>query len=176
VRHPRAKRYVLRVLPTGRVRVTIPRWGSKRQGALFAEAQRAWIAKQQARLVRDRDRRPSTAADPEAERQCIAEARRALPPLLHALAAQHGLTVRRVSVRNQRSRWGSCSRHGHISLNWRLVQMPDAVRDYVMLHELMHLKRMDHSPAFWRLVAQACPGYEAARRYLRTVQTVAGGL
>jgi len=52
-------------------------------------------------------------------------------------------------------------------LNWRLVQMPDAVRDYVLLHELMHLKRMDHSPKFWKLVGDVCPDFKAARAWLK---------
>ena len=84
------------------------------------------------------------------------------------LAAQHGLTVARISIRNQRWRWGSCSRNGHICLNWRLATMPDSVRDYVLIHELMHLKRMDHSPKFWKLVAGACPEYKKARAWLRS--------
>ena len=83
------------------------------------------------------------------------------------LAAVHGLIVRHVSVRNQKARWGSCSRDGHICLNWRLLRMPREVRDYVMIHELMHLKRMDHSPKFWKLVARACPWYRDARAFLR---------
>lgn len=87
------------------------------------------------------------------------------------LAAEQGLTVTRVSVRNQRSRWGSCSRSGHICLNWRLIEMPDSIRDYVMLHELMHLKRMDHSPGFWKLVKQVCPSFEDARAWLRVHST-----
>ena len=94
-------------------------------------------------------------------------AARLLPPRLMELAGQHGLTVTRVSIRDQRSRWGSCGRDGHICLNWRLVQMPDWVRDYVLVHELMHLRRMDHSPKYWRLVAAAYPAYEAARAWLR---------
>jgi len=96
-----------------------------------------------------------------------ARAARELPPRLLELAAAHGLCVTRISVRNQRWRWGSCSRSGHICLNWRLVRMPPDVRDYVMIHELMHLKRMDHSPRFWKLVAAACPEYQAARQWLR---------
>ena len=56
---------------------------------------------------------------------------------------------------------------GHICLNWRLVLMPEAVRDYVLIHELMHLRRLDHSRHFWRLVAHACPDYEDSRRWLR---------
>lgn len=94
-------------------------------------------------------------------------ARRELPPRLLALAGGAGLRVTRVSVRNQRSRWGSCSSRGAISLNWRLLMMPPDVCDYVLWHELMHLKRGDHSPAFWRLVEQVCPGYRTARAWLR---------
>jgi predicted metal-dependent hydrolase len=96
-----------------------------------------------------------------------ARAKHELPPRLLELAAEFGLAVSKVSVRNQRWRWGSCSPGGHICLNWRLVSMPLWVRDYVMIHELMHLRRMDHSKKFWKLVAQACPDYESARRWLR---------
>ena len=83
------------------------------------------------------------------------------------LAEQFDLTVTRVSVRNQRARWGSCATGGRISLNWRLVQTPDDVRDYVLIHELMHLRQPNHSARFWALVAKACPGHEASRRWLR---------
>jgi predicted metal-dependent hydrolase len=94
-------------------------------------------------------------------------ARGSLVPRLRELAASHGLAVGDVSIRNQRTRWGSCSSDGRISLNWRLVQMPDDVRDYVLLHELMHLRVRNHSPRFWREVEKVCPDYERARRWLR---------
>ena len=90
-----------------------------------------------------------------------------LPSRLLELAAQHGLSVARVTVRNQKSRWGSCGRNGHISLNWRLVRMPASVRDYVLIHELMHLRELNHSAKYWALVAAACPDYDLARRWLR---------
>jgi len=182
VRHPRARRYVIRVADDGTVRVTVPRWGSKREAEAFAAREQAWIAKQQRRVEVERERRerdtrnagsapldrarvdePSGAQ----QRALRARAKRELPQRLLELAAQHCLTVTRVSVRNQRWRWGSCNRNGHICLNWRLVQMPDAVRDYVLLHELMHLKRMDHSPAFWKLVDGVCPDFKAARAWLK---------
>lgn len=83
------------------------------------------------------------------------------------LAALHQCQVRTVSIRNQRSRWGSCSRRGTISLNWRLVQVPVEVRDYIILHELMHLRVMNHSRRFWSHVATACPGYEQCEAWLR---------
>ena len=90
-----------------------------------------------------------------------------LPPRLRELGALHGLDVSRVTIRNQRTRWGSCGPDGHICLNWRLVLMPQHVRDYVLIHELMHLRRMDHSAAYWRLVEAACPDYRNARLWLR---------
>jgi predicted metal-dependent hydrolase len=166
-RHPKARRYVIRVSDDGVVRVTIPRWGSRREAAEFAERERAWIEKQRRRAAQELEtRRSATMPDP-AMSALRARAKVELPSRLLELAAEHGLRVSRVSVRNQKWRWGSCSRTGHICLNWRLVQMPDWVRDYVMVHELMHLKRMDHSLRFWKLVAAACPQYLEARACLR---------
>lgn len=95
-------------------------------------------------------------------------ARAELIPRLQELAAGHGLKVRDVTIRNQRSRWGSCARNGNIALNFRLVQMPPEIRDYVLIHELMHLRQQNHSRRFWRLVEAACPAFREAERWLRT--------
>jgi len=159
VRHRRARRYILRVDPHGRLRVTIPRGGSKREAERFALSQEAWIVRQRTRLP---NRTP-----PHVVSALRARASRDLSPRLLALAERHGLQVSNVSIRNQRTRWGSCGRNGHICLNWRLLLMPEWVRDYVLIHELMHLKRMDHSPAFWSLVHAAYPRWRAARRWLK---------
>jgi len=178
VRHPRARRYVIRVAADGTVRVTVPRRGSRREAEAFAARERAWIEKQQRRVEAERERlereRSTTNRGPAGLQPTIVEdrarrhrAKRELTRRLLELSVQHGLAVSRVSIRNQRWRWGSCSRAGHICLNWRLMEMPEPVRDYVLIHELMHLKRMDHSPAFWKLVAAACPAYKEARAWLR---------
>jgi len=90
-----------------------------------------------------------------------------LPARTWELAAVTGVEVKLVSVRNQRSRWGSCSRHGTISLNWRLVQTPDLVRDYIIYHELMHLREMNHSSRFWARVEEVCPEWRDAERWLK---------
>jgi len=161
VRHRWARRYILRVMDDGSLRVTLPRWGSKREAQQFVDASRAWIAEQQAQ----RNRRPRVL--PGYDASLRRRAQEELPRQLLELAAVHGITVRRVSVRNQRSRWGSCSRQGSITLNWRLVLVPDFVREYVMLHELMHRLELNHSPRFWRLVAAVCPRLVEARRWLR---------
>ncbi len=90
-----------------------------------------------------------------------------LPARTLEFAAQHQLPVRRVAIRNQKSRWGSCSPRGGISLNWRLIQTPAFVRDYIILHELMHLRQMNHSQKFWDEVAGVCPDYKTAKRWLK---------
>ena len=112
---------------------------------------------------------PEAAGDlrPAVERHLRQLAARELPVRVWELAALHQSPVRRVTVRNQRSRWGSCSRRGTISLNWRLVQTPPSVRDYLVLHELAHLKEMNHSRRFWREVERLCPGFCEAERWLK---------
>lgn len=164
-RHPRARRYTIRVSLDGGVRVTMPRWGSRREAGEFARQEYSWIEKQRRRIYEQRRR--AQVLGLRVETALRETARRELPGQLSELAVKYGLAVSRVSVRNQRWRWGSCSPSGHISLNWRLIQLPPFVREYVLIHELMHLKRHDHSPKFWRLVADACPDYQVARKRLR---------
>lgn len=94
-------------------------------------------------------------------------ARAALVPRVGRLAADHGLSCGRVTIRHQRSRWGSCSRRGTISLNARLLFFPPDLVDYVLLHELCHTVELNHSPRFWRVLEQHHPGSAAFRRRLR---------
>ncbi len=162
VRHRWARRYILRVLDDGTLRVTVPRRGSQRQARAFVEQSAGWIAKQRQHVAT----RPPVAHPSEAELR--RRASKELPPALVALARAHGITVSKISVRNQRSRWGACSARGSITLNWRLVLVPEFVRDYVMVHELMHRRELNHSKRFWRHVAAACPRYDEARSWLRT--------
>jgi predicted metal-dependent hydrolase len=204
VRHRRARRYILRVLGDGTLRVTLPRWGARRDAQAFVDASREWIARQRAARM-DRAR-PSSVwglgslvlidghlvrleldagtgsimcagirvgthmagnLRPMVEAWLRNRAKRELPGQLLALAAQHGILVARVSIRDQRSRWGACSPSGTITLNWRLLQTPPHVREYVLLHELMHRRELNHSRRFWKLVAAVCPQHADARRWLR---------
>lgn len=110
---------------------------------------------------RDKDWRPAV------ERHLRSLAAAELPPLVLGAADLHHLTIERVQVRDQRSRWGSCSRRGTISLNWRLVQIPLFVRDYLIAHELAHLRQMNHSRRFWAVVEQFFPAWRDAERWLR---------
>ncbi|MDB6094292.1 MAG: hypothetical protein JWM32_1854 [Verrucomicrobia bacterium] len=90
-----------------------------------------------------------------------------LPARTWELSAITGVEVKQVTVRNQRSRWGSCSANGTISLNWRLVQTPEFVRDYIVYHELMHLREMNHSARFWARVEEVCPGWRDAEHWIK---------
>lgn len=90
-----------------------------------------------------------------------------LPPRVQTLAAAAGISLARITIRNQRTRWGSCSRRGVISLNWRLIQTPDFVRDYIILHELAHRRHLNHSSRFWDEVARLCPAWESAEAWIK---------
>jgi len=94
-------------------------------------------------------------------------AERELPARTRELALLQGIVVHRVSVRAQKTRWGSCSARGTISLNWRLIQAPPRVVDYLIIHELMHRREMNHSARYWKLVAGAFPDYRNAEQWLK---------
>ena len=206
VRHPRARRYVLRIDRDGMASVTMPRWGRRSEARAFAAAHVVWIERQRAAQF---ERQPKIGAlapgspillrgvpqplevVPTAGEMVLRAgdlhlradwsrplgeslvlglkdlARQELPTRLRELAAECGLSIEHVSIRDQRTRWGSCAASGRISLNWRLVQMPSEVRDYVLYHELMHLRVRNHSPRFWQQVARVCPRYQEARLWLR---------
>ena len=85
----------------------------------------------------------------------------------HRAAEQLGVAVKRISVRDQSSRWGSCSTTGLLSFSWRLVMAPPLVLDYVAAHEVAHLAEMNHGPRFWRLVVRMMPQMEEAKFWLR---------
>lgn len=198
VRHRRARRYVVRVLGDGIVRLTVPRGASIAGGLRFAGRQVDWIARERRRQAERA--RPWTdgtvvlvggeavtirVADGtvlcggqaialegrevrsvlEGHWRAVAEAE--LPPRCLELAGRLGFTVNRAAVRNQRSRWGACSPRGIITLNWRLVQMPPSVSDYVILHELTHLRHPNHSIRFWRALERICADWRDAERWLR---------
>jgi predicted metal-dependent hydrolase len=93
-------------------------------------------------------------------------AAREIAPRLDAAVQALGTTYATLSIRGQRTRWGSCSTGGAMSFNWRLLLAPEPVLDYVVWHEACHLRVMDHSQRFWALVRQHCPEYEEHRRWL----------
>ena len=96
-----------------------------------------------------------------------AQAKKELPPRLAELAAQHGFKYNKVFIKNNISNWGSCRSLGNINLNLRLVELPSELQDYVMLHELCHLRYLNHGREFHALLESVCPGHRALARELR---------
>jgi predicted metal-dependent hydrolase len=91
----------------------------------------------------------------------------AIPRRVRELNGLWNFSYSTIGVRNQRTRWGSCSRRGALSFNWRLLLLPAEVADYLIFHELAHLRYLDHSPRYWSLVEKICPSYRASERWLR---------
>jgi len=136
------------------------------------------------RIVREDRRRPSitlteseiivrlTPESPEEIRPLLgrwirSQAESFIPARVSELNRQWNFSYAGITVRNQRTRWGSCSRKGALSFNWRLIILPPEVADYLICHELAHLKYLDHSPRFWTLVGRICPSFRQSERWLR---------
>jgi predicted metal-dependent hydrolase len=99
------------------------------------------------------------------------EAKRDLDAASRRYAAQLGVAIKRISIRDQSSRWGSCTAAGVLSYSWRLILSPPHVLDYLAAHEVAHLVEMNHSRRFWRLVERICPDWERAKAWLNTQGT-----
>jgi predicted metal-dependent hydrolase len=162
-RSRRARRWSL-VVPWGApARLTVPQGMPRSAVAEVIESHQAWIARERARQVPRLGLRPAEVSEPEA--------RRATRELVTMLAEEEaealGVSYGRIQVRDQRTRWGSCSPRGTLSFNWRLALAPLDVLDYVVVHELCHLREANHSPRFWRLVAERRPNWREQRAWLR---------
>ncbi len=87
---------------------------------------------------------------------------------VQALNQHYGFEYKHIRIRNQKTRWGSCSRKGNLNFNYKIVFLPEDQLNYLVVHELCHLKEFNHSPAFWRLVAETIPNYRHLRKLLHT--------
>jgi predicted metal-dependent hydrolase len=147
-RSQRASKVSICIRSSKDVRVAIPR-GMKFQKAVeFAASMSHWVQKHQAQIRQAaKARQGAESATPTI---VVAAAKRKLKTRLGTLAKRHDFTYNRVFIRNQRTRWGSCSVQNNISLNIRLVLLPEQLMDYVILHELTHTRVKNHSAVFWR--------------------------
>ena len=117
-------------------------------------------------------RKPRRApVNPQIE-QLRAQAKASLPQRLAQLAAQHGFSYNKVFIKNNVSNWGSCSSRKNINLNLRLVTLPAELQDYVMLHELCHLRHLNHGPEFHALLEHVCPGHRELARQMKAYRIV----
>jgi predicted metal-dependent hydrolase len=147
-RSARARRILITVRPGKGVRVAIPRRSSFESAMDFVRMKKEWIQKH-LQKIREYEKQKNAFNDSFLSIDKI-EARKRIINRLRQLADQHGFTYNKVSIRSQRTRWGSCSGKGAISLNIKLVALPVELSDYVILHELVHTKIHNHSQRFWK--------------------------
>lgn len=130
------------------MRVAVPRRTSFKSALEFVRAKKSWVIKHVAR-VKEYEQRKRAFGEVFQTIDKV-EARKKITTRLAELAKQHDFTYKKVSIRNQRTRWGSCSAKGNISLNIKLVVLPPELFDYVILHELVHTHVPNHSRKFWQ--------------------------
>jgi predicted metal-dependent hydrolase len=163
----RTKRISIRVR-AGQIVVTYPPFASRHQVDAFVATHAAWIADRHAALAKRAI--PELNEDSDAHFvQYKPAARAVLVPQIHEWSTRLGVMPSRVVIKKVSSRWGSCSSRGVVSLNYKLLFLPHELQEYVVVHELCHLKELNHSARFWALVAQALPDYRAREARLRSV-------
>ncbi len=156
-----------------RIIVRAPMWMKVADIHKFVDEKTPWIEKHLEELTaRKQADKDTTSLNPFTEGEIRELGRLAcekLPARVEELANMIGVTYGRITVRNQVSRWGSCSSKGNLNFNCLLMLCPDEVRDYVITHELCHRKHMDHSKNFWDMVEKYCPEYKKHRQWLKEV-------
>lgn len=157
----------------GRVSVSLPKWVTLKTAHNFVEEREDWIRAQQEKLQEKQDQmpehlkirkqHPDTPANRKAARKIITER-------LEEIRQQHypQSRINRVSIRNMRTRWGSCSSQGNISISYIVAFLPPELRDYVLIHEIAHLTHLNHSKQFWQLVSRADSQYAAHKKQLNS--------
>ncbi|MEX1027180.1 MAG: M48 family metallopeptidase [Candidatus Paceibacterota bacterium] len=160
----RAKRMRIIVHQDGTVVVTKPWWARKKMAEAFLARHRDWV------LERVHSIRKIAHPDLVAQgRDHYERYREAARKLVHEKLTEwnrvYAFHYNRVSIRNQKTRWGSCSNTGNLNFSYKIVFLPEELQDYLVVHELCHLKEMNHSPRFWKLVEQALPSYK--EQYIR---------
>ena len=169
------KSYGISIEADGSVKVRMPLHGSSATAKEFLSEKCDWIAthflkqKLKAMIVEEKkaDCPYSEEQLKEAERYFRVQARHYFPVRVGYFARQLGVLYGKITIRDQKTRWGSRSSSGTLSFNWRLMLAPKEVLDYVVVHELCHIKEMNHSPAFWREVEQVMPDYKIYRKWLK---------
>ncbi len=164
------KTYGINIAPGGKVTVRIPLRGSEQFAVSMAESKKNWIAASVLKMQEvepffsQKDKSPSQIRLETIYREAAKEY---FPKRVYYFAHILGVSYGNITIRDQKTRWGSCSSKGNLSFNWRLILAPPNVLDYVVVHELCHRKEMNHSPKFWALVESVMPDYKQYRKWLK---------
>lgn len=158
----------LQIKPDGSVVVRVPRRLPEREIRAFLAEKSGWIEKHLEKVMAAKEAGESAPLTPQNIRELADRALEIIPPRVQYYAARMGVTYGRITIRNQSTRWGSCSSQGNLNFNCLLMLTPVEILDYVIVHELAHRKQMNHSDAFWAEVAKVFPDYKARVKWLKS--------
>jgi len=165
----KARRVAITIYHDGRVVVTKPKSVSTQKIEHIIHDKQDWIDQKRAEMIL-KPRRKSIFHLDHAPADVITYKKAALlcvEEKISTLNAYYQLGYKRISIRNQKSRWGSCSLRKNLSFNYRIIFLPPLLQDYLITHELCHLKEMNHGPRFWNLIAETIPDYKERRKELK---------
>lgn len=165
------------VHPDGRVVVTVPPRVPLFLVKGFVESKASWIqerlvsfqTKEAERIARGLPKRLTLGTDRDEYQKLKEQAREILEKRVLELNVHYGFSYKDITVRNQKTRWGSCSTKGNLNFNYKVAFLPGVMMDYVIVHELCHLKEFNHSEKFWSLVANTIPAYKTIRREMKVL-------
>lgn len=162
------KSIAIEISPDCQVRVRAPYRVSEAKIRQFVQEKSDWIMKHLQIMEERQKQKLQMPAFTKEEIQCLADrALEIIPKRVACFAPKVGVSYGRITIRNQRTRWGSCSSKGNLNFNCLLMLAPPEVLDYVVVHELCHRKEMNHSPRFWAEVERVLPDYREQKRWLK---------
>ena len=160
----------IEITPEAKVIVRAPKYASVSDINKVIGEKADWIhkhVKKMEKLKKKREEEPVEVLTPQEIKLLTTRAKRIIPQRVRYYAGIMGLKYGRITIRMQKSRWGSCSSKGNLNFNCLLMRTPDEIVDYVVVHELCHLKEMNHSPKFWAEVEKIFPDYKERRKWLK---------
>jgi len=163
-KHKRAKYLKVWVDQRGNVKATIPYFIPYWTGKLFIKERESWIIRQ---LESIKDQIQPQEVPLKQKKEKFAQARQFVTEKVKLFASIYNVKYSRISIKDQKTVWGSCSQKGNLNFSWRIIQLPERVADYLIVHELCHLREMNHSKRFWKLVEQTIPEYKIHRKWLK---------
>lgn len=165
----RARCLRITIYPDGELSATLPRGFQLEQLENFIRQKANWILRK-IRLAQKR--KPSIYFPKSSRREYLKYKDQALELAkrnIEELNKAYNFKYKKISIRNQKTRWGSCSRKGSLNFNYKIVHLPEKYLDYIIVHELCHLKEFNHSKRFWNLVAEMIPDYKSVRKEFRNL-------
>lgn len=161
------KTLAVQIRADGSVVVRAPKRMAKYKIEAFLREKQDWIVTHRKKALEAVEKKQENRLNDEEQKAAIQKAGRMLAEKTARYAREMGVTYGRITIREQKTRWGSCSSAGNLNYNWKLVRMPEKVMDYVVIHELAHRKEMNHSARFYQIVEQQMPDYRIWQKWLK---------